>query len=277
MTMTLKTEDVGFDDHRISNMRFDHATLLWIGKRERQEDAALSSFDDDQTCGVVVLADGMGGHTSGEIASALVTEEVFDAISRDLPSMLQFKKFVPNHLRAAAISANQTVKEVISAHPEFAGMGSTLVALFVDGNELFWVSIGDSPLYRIRNGEIARLNEDHSMAADIDLMVANGMMSAEVGKNHPDRQCLKSAVAGMEIRMIHCPDLPSPIEPGDIFVLSSDGLQTIPDESILKLVWSERDDPSDVIANSLLSAVKFEDDPIQDNTSIIVLKASELS
>ena len=254
---------------------FDAALKLWIGERDEQEDAIIAQFEKAAGYGVAVLADGMGGHASGEIASALITEEVFEEIWNSLDQMRNQQQMIPDYLKRAALLANDAIGDVVTAHPALRGMGATLVALFIDQDRLSWLSIGDSPLYRIRDGRIDQLNEDHSMAPDIDLMVANGMMRPEVGRNHPDRNTLKSAVAGFDIRMLDCRSEPTAILPGDIYVLSSDGLQTLSNDTIRQIVISERDQSAACITMSLMTAVQCVENPDQDNTSILVIKVDD--
>jgi len=181
---------------------------------------------------------------------------------------------VPQVLHHAALSANQCIRGYVSDHPESYGIGATLVAPMFIEDRLYWVSVGDSPLYLFRDGKLKQLNEDHSLAPEIDLMVRSGMMTEEQGRNHPDRNCLKSVIFGSEIARVDCPREPFKVEQDDIFVASSDGLQTLTDAEIEAILDDNRTKPSHAVVSALLAAVEKVDDPDQDNISISVIKVT---
>jgi serine/threonine protein phosphatase PrpC len=97
---------------------------------------------------------------------------------------------------------------------ELTGMGSTLVAAIVGGDEVRWISVGDSPFYMVSAGKLERLNADHSMAPQIDALVARGVITAEEGAEHPGRHTLREAVMGQPLALIDegkrsCPPTPA--------------------------------------------------------------------
>ena len=253
---------------------FDAAAALWIGNRKLQEDALSFHFQENADIGFIVLSDGMGGHASGEVASSLVVSEVFSEIEFEFPNLLDCQKHIPTLLDALASQANEALRETIEENPDFHGMGATLVSpIFVQGN-LFWVSVGDSPFYRIRDGALEQLNADHSMAAEIDLMIQMGMLAPEKGRDHPNRNCLKSAITGEPIKITDCPAAPEKVLPDDIYVIASDGLQSLANDEICSFVWEQRSDAAESIVDGLLSKVKSAGDQHQDNVSVAVVKAT---
>lgn len=257
---------------RLPELSFDNTTGICLGKREHQEDALASDFPMDGRISFAVLADGMGGHAAGEVASTIVVTEVFSELKFQSVSADEFKEGISRILRDAALGANACVKAHASANPETGGMGATLLApVFID-DHLFWISVGDSPLYLIRNGEIRQLNEDHSLAPQIDFMVKAGMIDAETGRNHPDRNCLTSVLVGDAIDKIDCPDKPLDLLPDDIVIAASDGLQFLDDEEILEIATRRGNLTSAEIVRDLLSAVIALEDPYQDNTSLCVTR-----
>lgn len=256
-------------------VRFDVATAAIKGGRDYQEDSLIASFPQGQETGFAVLADGMGGHLSGDVASALVMSEVFSRIK--LKEMLLDKQItdISGLLYNTATAANDRITQHIKEKPDTYGMGSTLLATVIRGDELYWVSVGDSPLYLFRDGELRRLNQDHSMAPQIDMMVKVGAMAPEVGRDHPDRNTLTSAIAGVDIKKIDCPDAPIAILPGDIIIVASDGLQFLPNDEIAAILARMQDAHSSDISHALLRAIAELDDPDQDNTVFTVIKLGE--
>ncbi|MEL6574239.1 MAG: serine/threonine-protein phosphatase, partial [Pseudomonadota bacterium] len=123
-----------------------------------------------------------------------------------------FETEIPQYLTSSAVNANNVVREYVMAHPETRGMGATLVSLVLIENRMFWMSIGDSPLYHYRGGKMQQLNEDHSMAPQIDFMVKQGLLDPETGKNHPDRNCLTSVILGDRVAKSDCPKTPFEVQ-----------------------------------------------------------------
>jgi PPM family protein phosphatase len=257
---------------RSSKVRFDVATALDRGDRDNQEDAVVADFPVGSDCGMAVLADGMGGHAAGGTASALVVGTVFAELKTRATAFPDREGEVPQTLRAAAVAANAGIDRHIAAHPQTRSMGSTLVAATLVGPHLYWASVGDSPLYLHRGRTISRLNENHSMAAQIDTMIALGQIKPEVGRTHPDRSCLTSAITGQKITRINCPVTPQRLAAGDIVLIASDGLQTLGDAEIEQVLRRHARRPSLDIAEALLDAVRDRNLAEQDNTSIVVIK-----
>ncbi len=186
-------------------MRFDVASALSIGSRETQEDALVTDFAEGAPFGFAVLADGMGGHAAGDVASKIVVTEVFSDLKLRSDDGA-FAAEVPQALRAATSAANACIEAYVQSNPASRGMGATLVALVCRGDRLNWISVGDSPLYLWRDGQLSQLNEDHSLAPQIDYLVRSGRMDPETGRNHPDRNCLTSVLGGRAIERIDCPE-----------------------------------------------------------------------
>ena len=252
--------------------RFDVATAICQGGRDYQEDAIVADFPFGSDSGVVVLADGMGGHAAGDVASKIVVTEVFSELKFQSSNFQDFETEIPQYLTAAAVNANECVREHVLQHPETRGMGSTLVSLVLVENRMFWMSIGDSPLYHFRNGQLRQLNEDHSMAPQIDFMVKQGLLDEDAGRNHPDRNCLTSVILGDRVAKSDCPKAPFELQVGDIVVVSSDGLQYLEEPTIQKILHKYRRRKSAEIAGYLLEAIEDLADPDQDNCTFTVIK-----
>jgi protein phosphatase len=257
-----------------SDTRFDVSSAISQGRRPYQEDALATDFSLGTDLGFAVLADGMGGHAAGDVASKIVVTEVFSELKLQSGNKGAFVANLPEILRDAALSANDCVRGHIQNHAETSGMGATLLAPVFVGTRLFWISIGDSPLLLFRDGVLRQLNEDHSMAPQIDFMVQTGMLSEDAGRNHPDRSCLTSVLGGEEVPRIDCPTEPLDLQEGDILIAASDGIQYLSFAEIEEVLRARADEPSARIADALLSRLEAHDDPEQDNASFTVVKVA---
>lgn len=257
--------------------RYDVASGISQGARDYQEDAITADFPVGAEAGFVVLADGMGGHAAGDVASKIVLTEVFSELKFHFADVGAFEMRAPEILRSVADLANDTLRQHTRSHPETEGMGATLVVPALVENRLWWISVGDSPLFLFRNGKLSQLNEDHSMAPQIDFMVKSGLMDPQVGASHPDRNCLISVLMGTRIPKIDCPATPFELKAGDIVVCASDGLQFLTNPQIEKVLAKYRKTRSTEIAERLLDELLRLDDPDQDNISFTIIKVNDAS
>lgn len=248
------------------------ATVLYRGQRDNQEDAIATDFAIGDDIGFAVISDGMGGHNAGEVASKVVVTEVFSELKLQSGRRGSFRGNIREILMGAVELANGSVADVANGTPEARGMGATLIVpVFLEDN-LHWISIGDSPLYLYRQGHLRQLNEDHSMAPHIDLMVRSGILTESIGRDHPDRNCLTSVLVGRPISKIDCPEEPTRLFDGDIVIAASDGVQTLPHADLRDTLERHAEAPSAQIAEELLREIEAEDDPEQDNVCFAVVK-----
>ncbi|MDG4647768.1 protein phosphatase 2C domain-containing protein [Roseibacterium sp. SDUM158017] len=268
MTELLRTPPV----QASAALRYDVASAQCRGDRERQEDALAVSCPDGADFGFAVVSDGMGGHAAGDLASRIIVAEIFAELILRGRGPLGEAAELSALLNDAVHTANASLRAQIDACPEQAGMGGTVVATALVDGGLQWVSVGDSVLYLLREGRIERLNDDHSMAPEIDLMAARGMIDAEAARTHPQRNFLTSALTGQDIPEVDCPVGRFDLRDGDILLIASDGLQTLSDARIAEIVGERARDESRAIAVALIDAVTACGQPEQDNTSVVVLK-----
>ena len=238
------------------------------GAREYQEDAFLTTYIDDESGGdprsvaLVIMADGMGGHAAGNIASNLVVSTFNKSFTSG------FGQSPPSELLRESLSkANAALRESIRETPALDGMGCTMVTAIFSQGKVYWVSVGDSHLYLIRNRELFKQNADHSYGGYLDRMKAQGVdVEAEAGLS---RNMLMSAMTGDDIAEIDCPPEGFPLLPGDRIVVASDGLDTVsPGTLIQTSAWSNS---AKECVQALLKAVDEEKKPRQDNTTVIVV------
>lgn len=262
---------------RSRDPRYDVASGISQGARDYQEDAITADFPVGAEAGFVVLSDGMGGHAAGDVASKIILTEVYSELKFHYADVEAFERRAPEILRGVAEFANDSLREHSENHPDTRGMGATLVVPALVENRLWWVSIGDSPLFLYRNGLLSQLNEDHSMGPQIDFMVQSGLLDAKVAVDHPDRNCLLSVLMGSDIAKIDCPTRPLELKAGDIIICASDGLQFLTNAQIAKLLAKYRKARSTEIAERLLEELARLDDPDQDNISFTVIKVNDAS
>jgi protein phosphatase len=164
--------------------------------------------------GLYLVADGMGGHRAGQVASGLAARAAVATLRtlRHVPS-------VAEKLRACVEAANAEILASSRAKPELAGMGTTVVALLAEGERVALAHVGDSRAYLIRRGAIRRLTDDHTLVGEL---VRRGEISERAAGGHPQRHVL---IRALGVRRTVEPDLLELTpDPGDVFVLCSDGL-----------------------------------------------------
>ena len=256
-----------------------NAVKQWVaggqiqGDRGYQEDDfSIRLLTDENTPAdedrmLLVLADGMGGHAGGAEASKTVVEGFQDAFHHDADS-------VADRFNAGVTAANDRVREKQEADPNLSEMGATLIAAVVLGADLYWVSVGDSLLWVFRDGRLHRLNADHSMRPVLQDLVELGRMTEEEALADPRANQLRSVIYGDAIPMIDMNAEGFGLERGDLVVLASDGLETLPDEALAEVIKAGADD-AERIVEALLDAVAGAGRPGQDNTTILVYRVGD--
>jgi len=243
------------------------------GKREYQEDdyGLLDGRDlglDGREHSMLLVADGMGGHVGGATASGLLSKTFVEVY-------LQTSGSIVDRLRDCLEAANKALADAIAENPKLDSMGSTLVAAVVSSEGLHWISVGDSPLWLFRKGQLERLNADHSMAPVLADLVAKGDMTEEEAARDPRRHSLRSAVMGDDIHLIDASAQPVAVEKGDRLLLASDGLLTLSEQEIAAILQKTQDAPLEDSAAALIQAVEAAEHPHQDNTTILLYAPAE--
>jgi formylglycine-generating enzyme required for sulfatase activity/serine/threonine protein phosphatase PrpC/CRP-like cAMP-binding protein/rhodanese-related sulfurtransferase len=234
-----------------------------LGEREDQEDAfAVVPLDDQQNAVLLVVADGMGGHAAGEVASKSAVAALCDAVREGFPA-----ESPPDLLRSALQAGNAAIKAKTTERPELQGMGSTLVAVLAIEHRLWWVSVGDSHLYLIRERQLRKLNADHSYGGYLDRMAEAG--NAVEPDPRYKRNMLMSALTGEPIPEIDVSDEAFNLQLGDRLLLASDGVNSIGEGALIQhSAWSAS---SSEYTESLIQAVAEAKKPRQDNTTVAAL------
>lgn len=204
-----------------------------IGRiRHVNEDRAwAASLDSGLTAAIV--ADGMGGHQAGDVASQLAVDTFREAMSA-VPAGLSAEA-AKTALCQAILQANEAVFELASRHEHYRNMGTTVVAALLFESSAVIGHIGDSRAYRVRDEAISRLTEDHTL---VNELAKSGQISPEEAANHPRRNVLTRALGtDREVEV----DLKGIAwKPGDLLLLCSDGLYSmVSDEEICAVMTAE--------------------------------------
>jgi serine/threonine protein phosphatase PrpC len=204
--------------------------------REHNED--YISWDTD--LGLVILADGMGGHNAGEVASEMavtsITTALEDVLSPEIKDScdMDFKELA----QEAVIYANDEINQHAKAHPECSGMGTTIVMSLFHKDSVILASVGDSRIYRFRKGELKQVTTDHSLVQE---MIDNGYMSEEEAINSTNRNLITRALGIAEDVKVDVSQ--EDVEKDDIYLLCSDGLSDmVKNEDIFSILVKSRDD-----------------------------------
>ena len=253
-------------------LKFDDATAISKGARDYQEDALISDFSNGAEIGIAVLADGMGGHAAGDLASKIVVTEVFNTLMFRNGELADDQCEMSEILRDAAETANNCLNYHVQLHPQTKGMGATLISCVVRKDELHWISIGDSPLYLYRENVLTQLNEDHSLGPHIDMLVRSGNLTEAEGLNHPERNALTSVLLGQKIAQIDCPTQPFKLRVGDVIIIASDGLQFLKNEEISRILRDRPFARSTDLADALMARLEALGDPDLDNVTIALVQ-----
>ncbi|MDG2028834.1 MAG: Stp1/IreP family PP2C-type Ser/Thr phosphatase [Acidimicrobiales bacterium] len=221
-------------------IEFAWGTATDVGQvRQNNQDQMLTAPP------VFVVADGMGGHNGGEVASAIAVDEM--AKAQGVASV--------DDLIDAVQMANREIVDRSKIEPELRGMGTTLVALVGmmvgDRQRIGVANVGDSRLYRATDEELVQLTEDHTL---VETLVRDGRLTAEEALTHPQRNIVTRALGIDEKVLVDTWEL-APV-PGDRFVLCSDGLfDELREPEILEILQRE-EDPSDAALELVRGAVQ---------------------
>ncbi|MEE9160756.1 MAG: PP2C family serine/threonine-protein phosphatase, partial [Gammaproteobacteria bacterium] len=236
------------------------------GARDYQEDAFLITHLTDANgnpSSLIIVADGMGGHAAGNVASNMAVQAFNKSITTLYPT-----ETLSEALNVSVLKANAAITDTVKETPALDGMGCTFVGVIIEGKNMWWVSVGDSHLYLLRDRTLTKLNEDHSYGGFLDRMEAAGTpVDIEPGLS---RNMLMSAITGADIAEIDCPSSPFTLEHDDKLVICSDGLDTLSEGKIIQ--YSDWADSPKECADALMSAVEDAAMPRQDNTTAVVVK-----
>jgi PPM family protein phosphatase len=265
MTDETETDAEPFPDPGERAFEVKMAVRSDVGRvRSENQDFAITTTSEDVPLEhgyLMVVADGMGGHKGGATASRLAANGIKNSY------LASTGEDVAASLREAIERANAEIHAEAESNPELEGMGTTASALVVLDSRAWIGHVGDSRIYRVRAGAIEQLTDDHSLVAT---MVKEGLLTAEEAEVHPRRNVLQRSMgvaSEVEVDVVG----PLELEPGDRFVLCSDGLHgLVRNDEILDL--TERLDVETAADELIRMAL---DRGAHDNVTVIVARAEE--
>ena len=241
-------------------------------KRKGNEDSLVANPEQR----LFVVADGMGGHAAGEIASKVAVDSINEFVcltSGDQEITWPFGlddtiSYDGNRLKTAVRFANRKVLEATKEKSEYEGMATTVASVIVDGASANLAHVGDSRVYLFRDGELSQLTSDHSW---VNEQLLNGIITAEQARTHPLRNVVTRALGGkadLQVDMqIHA------IKSGDVLLLCSDGLTTmVPDEHIARIL---NDAGADIEKGADALVAEANARGGEDNITVLLLRFEE--
>lgn len=230
------------------------------------------SIATDGDLGLVVLADGMGGHQAGEVASGLAVDLIIRHMSHvfENPGSVKPENGVSVETQSigdAIRLANSAVHETSQKRPECAGMGSTVVAAAFHDDKISVGHVGDSRLYRLRDNTLEQLTVDHSVVQEL---LSRGLISAEEARTAYNKNLVTKAL-GVEAQVE--PEVNEfQVQEDDLYLLCSDGLNDVLDDEAIKTLLETDNDELDPVVGRMITKTNNEGGP--DNISVIIVRTN---
>lgn len=208
-------------------------------------------------CGLYCVADGMGGHQAGDVASRMAVEELTAALGGKKPS--------EKLLRLGIQEANRRIFDAQMQDEALSGMGTTLTMIWEDKRRVLLGHVGDSRAYRLRDGVLQQVSRDHSLVAQ---MVRDGLLTPEEAARHPYRNIITRALGTDE--SVEADILELDKRPGDLYLICSDGLtEYVPDEGLKQILTGARmEDAADTLLRLALEGGG------RDNISLVLAEVA---
>lgn len=239
-------------------MRIRAGQLSHAGGRDTNQDRTRIVANGGLTC--CLLADGLGGHGGGERAAELAVSAIESAFR-------SYAECSPEALRTYLEAANRAVEAGQSAGPESAAMRTTIVVLLLDDTNALWAHVGDSRLYFLRGGRIARRTQDHSVP---QAMADAGQISEQQIRFHEDRNRLLKSLGGKSDLGASVETAPQRLASGDAILLASDGLWEHVNELEMEAEFAKAGTPVAWL-NGLVTRLRARVQPSHDNYSGIAI------
>lgn len=252
--------------------KLDITGLTDVGKKRSHNEDSIGS---DRELGLAVLADGMGGYKSGEIASAMAVNMILEEVRAGIRAIRRGE--IDNEtgfskesllIKAAIAKANATIFQTAQSQPQCQGMGTTLVAAMFYDDRMTVAHIGDSRLYRLRNDQFEQITVDHSLLQEL---IDKGFYTPEEAKHSLNKNLVTRAM-GIEsdVRADLQEDV---VMPGDVYLLCSDGLSDLVEDEEMHLTLNKYGDNLAKVAEVLVQMANEKGG--KDNISVILAHAAK--
>lgn len=247
-------------------MNYNYCAKTDTGRaRDNNEDSVAY----DESTNTAVLADGMGGYNAGEIASGMATAFIKSELSRWLTEAGAGvkSKEVRRAMEICVDNANLSIYNSANSNPQYAGMGTTLVVGVFHSDVLLLGHIGDSRCYRMRGGVLEQITRDHSLLQE---QIDAGLITPEQALHSNIKNLVTRALGVEEVVLLEVNEFP--VELGDVYMMCSDGLSDMVDDTSIARIVSERTDLSSR-ATALVDAAN--DAGGRDNISVLMVEVCE--
>jgi len=218
--------------------------------RDHNED----SIGENRDLGLAVLADGMGGHRGGEVASAIAVSTILESLDNELKNIksgdideVSGYSLESIAVNDAVIKANENVFTSSNENSQYRGMGTTVVVLLFHNDHFTVAHVGDSRLYRYRDGELEQITRDHSLMQEL---VDRGFYTTDQARESLNKNLVTRAIGAEE--SVEVDVLEDVAHPGDIYLLCSDGLTDMLEDDIIKNTIADNSEDLEIIATELI-------------------------
>lgn len=251
---------------RDENAVFEVAVLSALGDREEQQDSAGIQLKTDE--GLVVVCDGMGGHAGGQTASTLATEVFLNSYLSEYPC-----GDIRSWLIDTVNDADSRVAKLQTAEGTPMNAGSTAASVFIRGDNLFWLSVGDSRIYLFRNGELVRATADHNYATLLQHQLDTGEIDdAAYQEKIGQGEALVSFLGMNGIPYMDANDVPFALQCGDKILLTTDGLYKLISDEGIKNILTNFENAEDALTALEMKARKIGKTTVRDNMTVALIK-----
>lgn len=241
-----------------------------VGKvRQNNEDYCMGEviqINDEETLGIFALADGMGGHKKGEVASKLAVENILEYLKENLLQSNSIKiDYIDDIIKQAYNNVNSMIYNKSLEQEEFRGMGTTLVTAILYKEDLYIANVGDSRCYLLSDNNLNQISIDHSV---VEELIRANIITEEEAMHHPHRNHITRAIGTDEMVVVDI--FKESLNKDDLVLLASDGLTGCVYEDDIKEVLQQNKNISE-INNDLINMAN--DISGRDNVSVILIKA----
>jgi protein phosphatase len=249
-------------------MKLEVASITDTGQVRPNNEDAYGNFepaDEEERRAkgwLFIVADGMGGHRGGEIASSLAVKTIRSSYYADGGGDRA------SALKSAVVEANRHILSEATSDASLTGMGTTCTAMAIHDGFAYFVHVGDSRAYVLRDGEMVQLTQDHSLVGE---MVRSGILTDEDARNHPKRNVITRSLGIQETVAADTPFSPFKLEKGDVFALCSDGLTSMVGDTEIGGVLDASDPKS--ACKKLVDLANQRGG--KDNITVVVIKVGE--
>lgn len=219
-------------------------------------------FYIDEDSSLFMVADGMGGHVAGELASDLAVQEILKYMQGLREEESSWINEVT--LKEAVQAANRSIRQEISANPDLQGMGTTAVLVYIEQKMLFWAHVGDSRLYTYYRGNLKQITHDHSL---VSKLVQDGKITEEQASSHPSRNVITRSVGTVDELEVDTGRIN--LEPETMILLCSDGLTGMVSDEDIRLTMIDHENNPQEAAEALMK--KVYQAGATDNVTVLVV------